>query len=193
MMDSIEIIKLAQDIRDIEAKKETLLESVFDAAQKTIKEWSKVTDRNKFKQAIYSVIHIKLLTQYGAKNFPNNIQKQFESEVKSMFKSSDRYFYYDEIPQFIQLLKAQPNSRTRKFDQTIVVDVNDGLLFEYHYVGTAYHGYGSIQNHVEQELIIDITTMTLVDYNLSTASVNIFCHDREVNTDFIDRLIDTHE
>jgi hypothetical protein len=188
------MLSLADEIRDLESKKKEIVTTVMSQLRKTAKDWFDELETEDFKTAIESLYAERYNKELGTNHFTWNttdtIQHEFVDFVKELMKSDETLMYYPRRHRFFRLKKFRKKCTTRSSVEMEFWDVNTDGNLVYNYNGTAYHGFGSVDSSVQQKLTVDVTTLSVTDYQDSTMSYQL---DRpgihRLDNKFIDKLI----
>lgn len=215
-MNKSQLIELSNQIKSLETKRDESIKSIIKEIRKPIIEWATILPSKDFKDALenlYVESHSRCHgTDYFTWGDTKSIQDKFERYVKMIIEGDceikgkfndellryhknnegdDKFFYYEPLSRFFNLKTFKSRFTTRSTHKTEKYFINKNAEIVYTYSGTAYHGFGSVDDSVQQELIIDMDKMSVIDYIDSTDKYsprNSYGH--KINTDFIDGWID---
>ncbi len=204
-----ELLTLSEGIKELEAKRKSIILNTMDELRKTIPQWACELPLKDFKKSLLNLFvesHNEIHgTDYFTWKETKDIQEDFEWYVKRMIEEEeggketvkeyhdgkDRFFYYPEIHRFFNLKKFKMQSTSRSSHKTEKYDVDEEGMLVYSYSGTAYHGFGSVDDSVQQELIMDKDKMIVVDYTDSTDEYDQRSSGfHKIKTKFIDEWVD---
>ena len=214
-MDKTELIEISEQIKSLEDKRKDLIVSVMKGVRKPITEWAATLPAEEFKEALRNLYVESHRHQHGRDYFTwgetKSIQSTFEWYVKMImegdceeegklhenlvryhknFENDDKFFYYKGLNRFFNLKRFKSHCTTRSTHKTESHTINKDGKLVYSYSGTAYHGFGSVDDSVQQELIIDMEKMSVYSYTDSTDKYDPRSSGiHTINTDFIDGWI----
>ncbi len=181
-----ELIALSKEIAKLEAKRKSIILNTMNGLKKTVPQWACELPLKDFKKALLNLFIESYNNRHGKDYFTwgstDDIQDDFEWYVKKMIEEGDEhqetieeyhngenmFYYLPDIHRFFYLKTFRMSSTSRSSHKTEKYDVNKNGMLVYSYSGTAYHGFGSVDDSVQQELIMDIDKMIVVDYTDST-------------------------
>lgn len=187
--------KLAQEIIELEIRRDKILNVFMGNMKKTIKKWSIILDIDSFKHTIKN-LHVEHMLSKGGTNYfawtnEDAKQRNFEIFVGKMLNNKRKYFHYPEVNRLFNLkvFYMMTTSRSSVEMETYHCEEVGGKdILIYKYSGTAYHGFGSIDVSVVQELRINMETSMVEYYKDSEETYDSGI--RILNTDFIDKLLE---
>jgi len=192
--DNSELISLYEEIKNIEIRKNQIVSSIMNDMQKTVKEWSKDISFAHFNESITNLFaetfNQREGTDYFAWTSNEEIQKDFEIFVKKILKNKEKLFLNKYDSRFFTLKKFNMKSTSRSSIEFDYCSINDKGQLVYKYCGTSYHGFGHVDNTVQQEMIIDVEKKN-VDYYLDSTKQH-HAHDIgciKLKDSFIKKLI----
>jgi len=215
-MDKSELIEISEQIKSLESKRKDLIQSVMKSVRKPITEWAATLPAEEFKVSLRNLYVESHRRHHGTDYFTwqstEYIQEKFEWYVKAImegdceqegklneklvryhknFENDDKFFYYKSLNRFFNLKRFKSLCTTRSTHKTESHTINKNGKLVYSYSGTAYHGFGSVDDSVQQELIIDMDKMSVYSYTDSTDKYDPRSSGgHTINTDFIDGWID---
>lgn len=207
--------EISTQIKALEKEQRDLITSVMVDSRKNIFTWAAILPLDEFKVSIKNLFAESYNKKHGTNHFAWNktetIQDNFEWYMKRIMEGScevenkfdediekyhknlendDKFFYYKPLNRFFNLKKSKSRCTTRSTHMTEKYSVNDKGQVVYSYSGTSYHGFGSVDNTVQQELILDMDNMRVVNYTDSTDKYSPRYCGHDINTDFIDGWVD---
>jgi len=139
--------------------------------QKTVREWSAVLPRKKFKDAVHSLFleqrNDKDGTDYFTWHKTPKIQKDFEKFFSTLMRGKTKYYHIstDCDDRFFVTGTLHKGGRSRSSVVFEYLAVNEDGHIVHNYSGTSYNGFGRVENSIQQELVIDVNTETVLEFN----------------------------
>jgi hypothetical protein len=193
--EKLEILSISEEIQRLEARKVKLVDGVIANCKKSIPSWAASMDINEFKKSIQHLFTETANKRGGTDYFTwgktENINLSFQDFVKKALKDKEATYFHDpRANRFFKLKRFHMRCTSRSSAEMEYYTVNKQGHLVYNYSGTAYHGFGSVDDSVQQVLVIDLDKMVVTDYTDSKRQY----HSRSsgihrLDTDFIDKLV----
>lgn len=170
--DNSELISLSDEIKNLEIRKNQIITEVMNKIQKTVKEWSKDISSAHFNECVTNLFlerfNYKEGSDYFAWTSNEKIQKDFEIFVKNILKNQEKFFLNKYDSRFFTLKKFNMKSTSRSSMEFDYCNINEEGQLVYNYCGASYHGFGHVDNSVQQKMIIDVEKKNVEYYLDST-------------------------
>lgn len=166
------IKELVVDISKMEKKRDKLCAQVIEDCNKELLEWVQFDlKEDELKEALLNFFAEYELLYHGLKNFDYNVetlQPRLEKFLEEEFKKNEKYLYSSYYKRFFNLREVRwmTTSRSKNIIKKYSINSDGHLVYEYN--GTTFHGFGSIDDNVSYELIVDMDNKTIVGINDST-------------------------
>lgn len=218
-MEKIDINRLRENsalINRLQKEQKESIKLILSLSRKNICQWASELPLADFKKAFLNLFVESHNKHHGTDYFTwgktEGIQKEFESYTKMMMEGDcenenkfhedvekyhknleddDKFFYYPTYNRFFNLKKFKYTSWSRSSHQTDSYCIDEKGMVKFTYSGTAYHGFGSVESSVQQELTIDPNTFQVKDYIDSTDKYDPRSSGiHTLNTDFLDGWVE---
>ena len=193
-----ELLGISKKIKSLEKQRKTIITSVMEDARKNLSEWAAKLPAEEFGLAMQNMF-VESSKRRGGTNYftwneTESIQRDFENYVKQALTDKDskkfRYFYYKPYQRLFNLKTFKMLCTSRSSMVTEKYDIDDKGNLVYDYSGTAYHGFGSVDNSVQQQLVLNLQDLSVVHYTDSTDKYfQRSTGGHSLDTEFIKKLV----
>ena len=159
-------------ISKLEKERDVMCKKVIKECYLPLSEWIQFElSEDELRETLLNFFAEHELLYHGLKNFTNTVealQPRLEAFLIKELRKNKKFLYSPYYKRLFKLKKVEykSTSRSKNIIEKYSIDEDGHLVYEYN--GTTFHGFGSIDDNVTYELVIDIDNNKVVSVDDST-------------------------